>query len=116
MNILLVSLLLVAQDASDHPLKKGLEALGLKDRGALRVNGSVKGSAGDLAGIVKGDVVISFMGQPFDPYTPRETMRELIDTKVERGKEYALEVLCDGKKIETKISWPPLPARDPVKK
>jgi len=82
-----------------------LKALGLKDRGAMRVNGVVDGGAGHRAGLAKGDIVAGLDGRPFDGEYPRETLMDILG-KVERGRDYVLEVWRDGKRLELKVAWP----------
>jgi len=85
-----------------------LAALDLKGRGAFRIAGVVDEGAAQRAGVKAGDVVAGLDGKPFDKEQPRATLMEILD-QVERGKEVVLELYRDGKRVELKISWPPIP-------
>ena len=82
-----------------------LAALGLKARGALKVSGVVAGGAGERAGLAKGDILVSLDGKAFDADDPRGTLVQVLEN-VERGREYALEIVRDGKAATLKVSWP----------
>ena len=85
-----------------------LAALGLKNRGALKVSDVVAGGAGQRAGLLKGDIIIALGGSPFDAEDPRGTYTGVLD-KVERGKVYLMEVMREGKRVELTIVLPPIP-------
>lgn len=73
--------------------------------GAIKVGRVSEGGAGDKAGIKEGDILISLGGEKFPEENPLSKLQSIL-SKVERGKEYEIEVIREGKKITLKATWP----------
>lgn len=83
-----------------------LKKLGLGEgERAFRVTTVYEGTVGDRAGLKEGDIIVKFDGAPFVQEDALSELRGRLD-KVEREKEYELEILRGGERKVFKLRWP----------
>ena len=74
-------------------------------QGGLRVDGVHDGGAAAGAGVKAGDVILSVAGVDLPRTGTREKLREVLNDKVQPGRDVPLVVLREGGKVELKGKW-----------